>query len=194
MTHLKKVLVSAYSSLDNTIEQNGEILRFFRDDARGYRDSRVDHPVIMGGTTFRGLLERHNSIIPARTNIIISSTLNPWSKDIDVSEENTTPHYFASEHNMVPFRVPVFPTIDAALEYARFIDDRVFIAGGRSTINAALPLVNRLEITELHKEVEGKNKFPEIDLEIWEEVFRQKKYDHSFVTYVRKVTSLDKQD
>ncbi len=193
MTDLKKVLVSAYSSIDNAIEQNGEILRFFRDDSRGYRDSRVDHPVIMGGTTFRGLLERHNTIIPARTNIIISSTLSKWSSGKKVSIEKPNPHYFASEHDMVPFIVPVFKTMDQALEYARSIDNRVFIVGGRSTIDTAMPLVNRLEITELHREVQGKNKFPEIDLNEWQEVFREKHYPFSFVTYVRRTTE-DKLD
>ncbi|MBT5215615.1 hypothetical protein HOM13_02660 [Candidatus Woesearchaeota archaeon] len=201
MTDLKIILVSAYSSIDRVVEKNGDILRFFNDDSRGYRDSRRNRPVILGGSTFRNLLEFQGTVIPGRTNIVVSSSLEEWSPPPEVSEENRNPHYFASNLNIAPMGVKVCRTMEDALKYATN-EDRVFITGGRSTIDRALPLVDRLELTELQNEVQGSEKFPEIDLSIWGEDFMQKIYSkedpkeihtHTFRTY-RRITSLDKQD
>lgn len=195
MTHLKKVIVSAYSTVDRVIEKNGDILRFFNDDSRGFRDSRRNHPVILGDSTARGLWENYPSVIPGRTNIVVSQNLEEWSAQQRVISEKANPHYFASQLNMAPMRVKICRSMEEAFDYAKQIDrDRVFIAGGRTTIDETIDLVDRLEITEIHHSVRGRKQFPEIDTNVWEEVFRQKIYEHSFVTYRRRLISLDKQD
>lgn len=195
MTHLKKVIVSAYSTVDRVIEKNGDILRFFNDDSRGFRDSRRNHPVILGDSTARGLWKNYNSVIHGRTNIVVSPNLEEWSAQQEVTSEKANPHYFASQLNMAPMRVKICRSMEEAIDYAKQIDrDRVFIAGGRTTIDETIDLVDRLEITELHHSVRGRKQFPEIDINIWEEVFRQKIYEHSFVTYRRRLIPLDKQD
>jgi dihydrofolate reductase len=69
----------------------------------------------------------------------------------------------------------------------------IIIMGGVDIYTRTLPMVNRLEITEVHAEVEGDTRFPAIDNAVWEEVARirhpagpEDSADFSYVTYRRR--------
>ena len=61
-----------------------------------------------------------------------------------------------------------------------------FIIGGQSVYEQALPLADRLEITRIHRKVDGDAFFPKIDIIDWEEVMREDHKEYSFVTYMRR--------
>ena len=69
-------------------------------------------------------------------------------------------------------------------------ESEVFISGGGEIYKAALPLCDRLYITEISQSYEGSTVFPEIDKNAWREISREDfergaKYEHpfSFVVY-----------
>jgi dihydrofolate reductase len=70
-------------------------------------------------------------------------------------------------------------------------DDKVFFMGGAMVYRQAMEYVNTLYITWIHHEFEADVFFPEIDLNIWQEVEREdhldaEPYAFSYVRYVRK--------
>ena len=85
------------------------------------------------------------------------------------------------------------PSINEALAEAD--SEEVFIVGGAQIYKYAIEnnLVDSLDITLVHHEFDADVYFPEIDLEIWEEVKRndfkadeKNKFDYSFIKYIKK--------
>lgn len=52
-------------------------------------------------------------------------------------------------------------------------DDEIFIAGGGEVFQEALPVANRIHLTQVHTEVDCDVFFPNFDFTDWVEVFRQ---------------------
>lgn len=66
------------------------------------------------------------------------------------------------------------------------------VIGGEQIYAQALPLIERLYVTQVHAEVEGDAFFPELVLSEWAELGREdfkaegpNPYDYSFVVYQR---------
>ena len=49
----------------------------------------------------------------------------------------------------------------------------------------ALPLADKLEITEIKKSVDGDVFFPVLDKKLWKEIKRESHPEFDFVTYIR---------
>ena len=67
------------------------------------------------------------------------------------------------------------------------------IIGGDQIYQSALPLVDRMYLTEVHAHVEGDAYFPEFERDAWQEIGREdfsaaepNPYDYSFVVLDRK--------
>ena len=72
-------------------------------------------------------------------------------------------------------------------------DEEIFIIGGAQIYEQALPLADRLYITEVRHTYEGDTLFPPIDRSVWRETSREDfergekfAYPFSFVEYCRK--------
>jgi dihydrofolate reductase len=61
----------------------------------------------------------------------------------------------------------------------------IFVAGGGEIYRAAWDRLTGLEITEVDAEPQGDVTFPEIDPQIWSEVFREPHEGYTFVSYRR---------
>jgi dihydrofolate reductase len=152
------VVIIAAVAENRVIGKDGAIPWSVREDMRHFRELTTGFPCIMGRKTWESLPKKP---LPGRLNIIISKTLT-------VSGETL-----------------VFPSLDEALKHCR-AHEKVFICGGASLYREALPLAERMEITMIHKTVEGDVFFPEIDSEIWTESAVLKKDGFSFVSFVRR--------
>lgn len=191
---MKKVIVAAYNPDNRVIENHGKINRYFSENKRGFRDSRAYHPVIMGGKTFRLLMENSGTQIPGRPNIIVSDHMKEWyqppREELGIAptleEGKIMLREWSTKRLIAPLGIAVRRTIEEALEVAETISDKVFIAGGQTFYDIMMPHADRLEITEIHKPVQGDRVFPDINPAEWQEVYRELKNGHSFVTYVRK--------
>lgn len=133
-------------------------------DLRRFRSLTRGHAVIMGRRNYESI----GRPLPERDNIVI--TRNP---------------------QFVAPGCRVVHSLAAALDAATGTD--VFVIGGAEIYRQALPLAERLEITEVHAHVPGDVYFPTFATTDWREVARERHepdgknaYAYSFVTYERR--------
>jgi dihydrofolate reductase len=86
----------------------------------------------------------------------------------------------------------VVNSLEKAIEAAKS-DANPYILGGAEIYAQAIKIADKLDITYVHHTFEADAFFPEINTDIWEEVYRKdlkadekNKYNYSFVTYQRK--------
>jgi dihydrofolate reductase len=128
-------------------------------------------PIVMGRKTFESLRRP----LPGRTNIVVTRD--------------------------AAYRAPgaiVTNSFESALVIAhgdalRRSAGEIAIIGGVDIYTRALPITDRLEITEVHARIEGDTRFPPIDAALWQETGRTRHAagpddtaDYSYVTYCRQ--------
>jgi dihydrofolate reductase len=135
-------------------------------DLKHFKDLTMGHPIIMGRKTFEAI----GRPLPGRTNIVIT-------RQPDFKPEGAT----------------VVGSLDSALVASGYILKPVFVIGGGEIYAQALPLADRLYVTEVHHDFpDGDVYFPTIDKNIWREVSRtpgavdeKNIYPHDFIIYER---------
>lgn len=170
------VLIAAVAD-NGVIGRGGAMPWRLKSDMRHFRALTLGQPVVMGRKTYLSLSIKP---LPGRTNIVVSR-----------DAAFTAPG------------VLVAPSLEAALAAARGDALRrgadIMVIGGADIYAQALPLADRLEITQVHMKPEGDSVFPPIDPAVWREVARaphpagpddDAAYD--FVSYL-KVNALDPQ-
>ena len=158
-----KVALIVAMSEDGTIGDKGRIPWHISDDLKRFKRLTMGHPIIMGRKTYESL----GKPLPGRTNIVLSRSAS----------------YRAAEG------VLVFRELDAALSHCRQQGEGfVFIVGGGDVYRQALPLADKLFVTEVHQRVSGDTKFPDYDHSQWIEVARKNGSECSFVEYARRGT------
>lgn len=114
-------------------------------DLKRFKALTLGHPIIMGRKTFQAI----GRALPGRHNIVV--TRQP------------------------DYRAPgctVATSLAAALGCARDADE-VFVIGGAELYRAALPLAERLYLTEIAAAFDGDARFPDYDRAAWHEVSRE---------------------
>jgi dihydrofolate reductase len=115
------------------------------EDLAHFKALTLNHPILMGRKTFESL----GRPLPGRTNIVI--TRNP-----DYRPEGCL----------------VADSIAAALAQCADVDE-VFFIGGAELYAQAIPLADRLYLTEVDIEAAGDAWFPEYDRDAFREVSRE---------------------
>ncbi len=125
------------------------------DDFAYFKQKTSGHAIIMG----RKSLDALGKPLPKRTNIVI--TRNP-----DFRAEG----------------VIVVSSLEAALDAAKQAEStheqagggtaEIFVIGGAEIYALALPVANRIYLTEVQREYDGNASFPEFDKKEWHEVSR----------------------
>ena len=67
----------------------------------------------------------------------------------------------------------MFTSLEAALSHACSESGQVFVIGGATLYEAALPLAAELYLTQIHQEFAGDTFFPVLDASVWREVERE---------------------
>lgn len=144
-------------------------------DLQYFKKMTMGKPMIMGRKTYESI----GKPLPGRPHIIITR------------QEGYVPPN-ANE------QVQVVASFDEALTAAeqltaRLESDEVMVIGGAEICKLALPVANRLYLTEVHAEVDGDIYFPEFDKSQWQETSRENysacdknPYDYSFIVYERQ--------
>lgn len=139
-------------------------------DLQHFKRITLGKPVIMGRKTFDSI----GRPLPGRANIVISR--NP-------------------EYTVEGARVVA--TLEEAVSLARdiaLIDgvQEIMVIGGADIYRLAIPMARRLYLTEVHADVAGDARLPEVDWTQWREVSRERHaaqdpnpYDYSFVVFER---------
>ena len=122
-------------------------------DLKYFKRVTTGHPVIMGYNTWLSLGGRP---LPGRRNIVVSRS-----------------------HSAAPDCVAEFlPSLEAAVAAAGAgASEEVFVIGGGQLYRAAMPLADRLYITEVETVIgDAEVFFPDVDPELWEVESRSERY------------------
>ncbi len=147
---------------NGVIGNNNQLIWHISEDLKYFKATTINHSIIMGRKSYESI----GKALPNRRNIIVTRN--------------------------VEFEAPgceVVNSIEEAIALCSS-ESEVFISGGGEIYKAALPLCDRLYITEISQSYEGSTVFPEIDKNAWREISREDfergaKYEHpfSFVVY-----------
>lgn len=117
------------------------------EDLKRFKALTLGHPVIMGRRT-------HESIgrpLPGRRNIVISRNAA-----------------FAAEG------CETAASLESAIAACAGTADEIFVIGGAQIYAKALPLAERLYLTEIRAEFPGDASFPAFDRDVWRETARER--------------------
>ena len=135
------------------------------EDLQHFKTLTMGHHIVMGRKTYDSI----GKPLPGRTTVIVT-------RNVDYA----VPGCMAAN------------SIDAALIIASD-DDEVFFVGGAELYKQAIPMADRMYITEIKRDFPGDAHFPTFDPAHWNEVSREKhvtqgseSYEYHFVVYDRK--------
>lgn len=154
-------------SENGVIGKNNQLIWRLPDDLKRFKALTLGHPMIMGRKTFESI----GKPLPGRTSIVIT-------RNTDFKADG----------------VLVAHSLEAALKAAREIEDQeVFIIGGGELYKQALPLTDKLYITEVNTVTDGDTFFEISNPEQWEEIERtvhqadeRHIFSFNFVNYSKK--------
>jgi dihydrofolate reductase len=160
---LAVVLVAAVAE-NGVIGVDGDLPWHYAEDLRHFKETTMGHPVVMGRTTFEGIVEDLGEPLPGRTNVVLTS------------QERTFPDGAVRAGSIAE-------AIAAAGETG---SDTVYVVGGATVYEQFLDRADRLVLTEVHETYDGDTYFPEIEWDDWSETSRNDREELSFVEYERR--------
>ncbi len=141
-----KINIIAARSENNVIGFKGRIPWKVPSDLQYFKDITLGHYIIMGRKTFDSINKKP---LPERTNIVISKNLK----------------------YEIPEGVILTSSLEKALKIAEIAGEKnVFIVGGQQIYNLAIPLADKIYITEIDCKINGDTFFPEFDGKEWQEI------------------------
>lgn len=152
---------------NRVIGKNNDMPWHLPNDLRHFKETTLDHTIIMGRKTFDSL----GRVLPKRKHIVLTR----------------------SEHTF-PDEVTVLHHIDDLLAYVeKNKDEEMFVIGGGQLFEIMLPHVQKMYITLIDETFEGDVFFPAFDKKEWNLISEQKgvkneknPYDYYFLVYERK--------
>ena len=156
---MKEIIIIAAISENSTIGKDNKIPWHYKEDFQHFKDLTLNHPVIMGRKTWESLPIKP---LPKRKNIILTRNKDYVAEDVFLAN-----------------------SIESALNLCPD-ESKIYIIGGQNIYQTFMELANKLEITRIHKTIEGDTFFPEIDLNKWKIIKQEDKGKFSFVTYIKK--------
>ncbi len=133
-------IIVAVGKNNRAIGKAGALLWRIGDDLKRFKTLTTGHPIIMGRKTFDSI----GKPLPNRTNIVITRN-----------------------SNFKPDGVVVAKSLEEAIRLAQTLahgnnkNQEIFIIGGGEIYQQALPLCEKLFLTEVESEVEGDVFFPD---------------------------------
>ena len=137
--------IVASTGIGGEIGREGDLCWHIPADLRHFKAITTGGAVVMGRKTWESLPRRP---LPGRTNIVVSRSMEPGDGFLTA------------------------PTLDEALHLARERHgSEVFVIGGASVYEQAMPLATALELTEIEAtDGDADTFFPAIDPAIWQKV------------------------
>lgn len=146
------------------------------DDLQYFRRTTMGKPVVMGRKTYESI----GRPLPGRPNIVVTATPGWHAAGVAVTDT-----------------VPAALALGRELALAEGVEELVVI-GGAMIYAAALPLAQRLYITEVHANIDGDTWFAPVDAGEWREIGREERpatednpYPYAFVCFERRGSDCD---
>ena len=164
---MSKISIIAAVDRQMAIGFQNKLLFWLPNDLKRFKALTTGNTIIMGRKTFESLPK---GALPNRRNVVLSS--NPATQCAGAE---------------------VFPSLEAALQSCKE-DEHVYIIGGASVYNQALPFADELCLTEINDLApEADAYFPEVSPAIWHEKSREAHLSdekhpcsYAFVDYIRR--------
>lgn len=160
-----RISIIAAMAANRTIGLENRLPWHLPDDLKRFKTLTMNHHIVMGRKTYDSI----GKPLPGRSTIIVT-------RNMDYA---------------VPGCVAV-NSLDAALTVS-FSDEEVFFVGGADLYRQALPIANRIYLTEIHRVYDGDAFFPEFDMSQWRETSREQHrtegdngFEYHYVIYDRK--------
>ncbi len=165
-----RLAIIAAVARNGVIGRDGALPWHLPSDLQRFRTLTMGHHIIMGRKTYESI----GRPLPGRVSVVVS-------RNADFS----APGCLGA------------PSLPQALRLAES-DTEAFVIGGAALYREALPLAQRLYLTEVCAEVPGDTYFPELDRSQWREVSREhlpanerNALASDFVVYDRVLASAD---
>ena len=162
----KTITIIVAAAENDAIGKNNDLIWSLPNDLKRFKKLTSGHCIIMGRKTF----DSFPGLLPNRKHIVISKKLA----------------------TSFPDNVVVVKSFEDALKETED-DKNPFIIGGGQIYKLAMDLSDKIELTRVHSTFEGDTFFPEIDLNKWDEIKRDKRkkdskhiYDFTFIRYDKK--------
>ena len=145
------------------IGKDGGLPWHLPDDLKRFKALTMGTAMVMGRKTFDSL----GRLLPGRQHIVLTRDANWVREGVDVAKD-----------------------VPTALRLAR--ESRISVIGGAEIIAMFLPVADRIELTEVHAEVEGDTRLPAFDPVRWRESSRETRIARegqpafSYVTLLRR--------
>lgn len=164
---MKLSLIWAMSD-NRVIGNDNELPWHLPNDLQFFKKMTMGKPIIMGRKTFESI----GRPLPGRVNIVITRSQD-WQHE----------------------GVLVVNSVDMAIQAAEDLAfdqqiEEVIIMGGAQIYKQTINKADQLYITEVKAELEGDAFFPEFDLSVWKETWREEHtkceknpYDYNFVVF-----------
>jgi len=152
-------LIVAFAN-NQVIGNKGCIPWKIKGEQKRFKELTTGNVVIMGRRSY----EEIGRPLPNRTTIVVSGTKN-----------------FDAENCFT------VKSLEEAIELAG--DRNIYISGGARLYEEALPLVEKMYITEIDCDIEGDTYFPEFDKNMFEKEINERfegEIPYTYVTYTRK--------
>jgi dihydrofolate reductase len=166
-----QIVIIAAAAENGVIGRDNRIPWRLKSDMQRLKAITLGKPVVMGRKTFESLRRP----LPGRTNIVVTRDQSYRAPGAVVT--NSFEHAYAVALG------------DALRRFAT----EIAIIGGAEIYAQWMDAADRLEMTEVHADIEGDTRFPAIDPGQWQEVARVRNpagaddsVDFSYVTYRRR--------
>ncbi len=161
-TATPRIAIIAAVARNRVIGRDNAMPWHLPEDLRRFRALTMGHPIVMGRRTWESL----GRPLPGRRNIVVSR-----------------------DPAFAPQGAEATASLDAALAACAGAQ-QVFVIGGAQLYAAALPLADRLYLTEIQRDFAGDTLFPEWDRGAWRELAREPQpprdgLEYVFTTYAR---------
>lgn len=145
-----KISLIAALTQNHVIGKNNDLPWHLPDDMKYFMQTTKLHHVVMGRKNYDSIPEKFRPL-PNRTNIVVTRQVN-----------------------FVAPQCTVINSLEKAIAIAKEnAEQELFIIGGAEIYNLAMPLANRLYLTEIQTDLDGDTYFPPFDKKSWKEVSRK---------------------
>lgn len=154
-------------TIKNYIGKDNKLLFHISEDLKRFKEITNGHKIIMGRKTFESLPK----VLDNREHIIITR-----DKDYKVNSN----------------KIEISNNIEEIVEKYQNSNEEVFVIGGGEIYNQLLPYTNKLYLTIIESDIEGDTKFPLLNINDWNVVYRKRvlgEPTYSFTDLVRKTNS-----
>jgi len=163
---MAEIVIIVAVAKNRVIGKDNQLIWNIPEDMAHFRELTAGHTVLMGRKTWESLPPRFRPL-PGRRNIVISRQADYAAPGAELANSLADGLALAAS------------------------DATVFIIGGADIYRQALPLADRLEITEVELDPEGDSWFPEIPAAEWQLTTKETPPSTSgtgfaFLTYCRK--------